>query len=171
MPFKKSLPRLWSWLNFPLVENLLVLSSERRPNVEQRLETGVPVVWCKPAVVRHVWKHSIVTSFWRPATPSSPSFLLPVRCSSQVPKIHTAVLNKTSDTLTPWLMGQKELPLRRRRRATRRAHALSLLHKLMKKLVWSWLRGPKLLKDSAILHRSTFVILFFLNAWVYKPKL
>lgn len=31
--------------------------------------------------------------------------------SSQVPKIHTAVLNKTSDTLTPWLMvGQKELP-------------------------------------------------------------
>lgn len=61
------------------------------------------------------------------------SLLLPFWWSDQVPKIRTAVMNNTPDTLTA---GQKQ-PLRMS--WTRCAHTLDSLHELMKKLVWSWL--------------------------------
>lgn len=61
--------------------------------------------------------------------------------SRQVPKIHTAVLNKTSDTVTPWLIvGQTEPHGDAGGSGTLRVQPLDSLNQLMRKFVRNWLR-------------------------------
>lgn len=80
-------------------------------------------------------------------TPTCPQFLS--RWGGLVPRIHAAVLNKTSDTLTPWLMvGQKEPPTGGPRGSgTPGIYTLNTLHKIMRKFVWSrlqlWVMGGR----------------------------
>lgn len=110
LPFKTT-PRLWSCCNFPL---RLKLSG---PFIWAEAEWGTLsgnrcsgcLMWARggPAGLRTRSNRDPILAARDTLSP----LLLPFWWSSQVPKIHAAVLNKTSDTVTPWLMaGQKEPP-------------------------------------------------------------
>lgn len=109
--------------------------AERRTLPENRCSGCLMLARGGPAGLETRSNHDPVLETHNTPTP----LLLPFWWSSQVPKIHETVLNKTSDTVTPWLMaGQKEPPWGRRGLGLTASYQLNLLQKVSVKSPTEW---------------------------------